>query len=155
MNVFSLEYFIYIYILSAIWLSRDQLWAIIERTASITRCLALHLSTFGPKYHWKPDNKVASLSLAEHRVGFERNLLICSKHINSIGHGVTSDPPRFSKYYEGVRWGWNFFQWMGDGKFWFFYWVVGIWGGMTFSKLIATFWEEHWLKSKLAWPVLK
>ena len=43
----------------------------------------------------------------------------------------------------------------------FFYWVVGIWQGVIMT--IGTFPEpkqhpvniEHWLKSKLAWPVLQ
>ena len=71
---------------TAVWLPHGQLWAIIEgqpHPPNVNRCV-LH---FRPEGHWKPRNKVGSLSPAERLVGIELGTFrFLLQRLNPLGH---------------------------------------------------------------------
>ena len=57
--------------LTATWESHGQLWAILERTTSLNRCLSLCFLQFWPECHRDPRTDVGCLSRSERLVRFE------------------------------------------------------------------------------------
>ena len=57
--------------LTAIWLSHGQLWAILERTASLTQLQSLHFLQFRFEGHRELCSEFGSLSPTKRLVGFE------------------------------------------------------------------------------------
>ena len=77
------------YFLTAIWLPHGQLWAIIERTASLIQCYSLRFLHFLPKSHREPCSEVGSLSPAERLVGFQPGTFrFLPQRLNPLGHSL-------------------------------------------------------------------
>ena len=77
----------YVFFLTDIWLPHGQLSAILEGTASLTRCWSLCFVHIWPEGHGEPHNKVGSLSPAECLVGFEPGAFrFLLQRLNPLGH---------------------------------------------------------------------
>ena len=74
-------------ILFTIWLTINQIWAVMEGSASLTQFWWLHLISFWSDCHQKRCGKVGSLSLVERLVRFEQRIFWF--HCNAMTHYAT------------------------------------------------------------------